>query len=405
MVGPVLAVAGLLGIGLATLTPVPETATLPFFCMVCDTGALVDAVLNVALFVPFGIGLRMMGLRLPGVLLAAFTTTLLIEATQFQLIAGRDTGLRDLLTNTLGGLVGGALCGWWHQIVRPTRVVSTGLALSVGALFLVCQAATTWALQPDSLVPPWWAQIAPDRAEFTDVFEGEVLRVSIGGRPISGSDRLDEGMARREGFLAGEGLSASLVTFRISDRIVPIVEVSDAEEREVAFLGLSESGIAFRSRRKGQRLGLKSPVLFARTAERVEAGDTVSAEGFQKGATLGVRSGTPGARSEKLMEPSASWILSLFLPVPPRYHLAAATVMAAVWLLAVFLALGYWLTDSAGAWSAVPVAGTIVLLGVGLFVLPSLGGLPPSGVGEWLTAVVGAGAGNAARRAVMLWAR
>lgn len=75
--------------------------------------SVIELVGNVALFVPLGMALRW---RFPRVGLTeatgiAFGTSVVIEALQTVIPAGRWTDTTDVITNTAGGLIGAALRG------------------------------------------------------------------------------------------------------------------------------------------------------------------------------------------------------------------------------------------------------------------------------------------------------
>jgi VanZ like family len=115
-IGRLLAVVGLLFIAAATLTPLPQqsaaAAATPLWCLVCGEDGGVDVLNNILLFVPLGLGLRLMRLRTSHVVLLAASVSLAIELLQLIVITGRDASLSDLLTNTLGswtGALGGSI--------------------------------------------------------------------------------------------------------------------------------------------------------------------------------------------------------------------------------------------------------------------------------------------------------
>ncbi|MGH7318994.1 MAG: VanZ family protein, partial [Candidatus Rokuibacteriota bacterium] len=92
---------------IGTLWPMtPRGEPVPFFCLLCGEHGLADWILNVALFVPLGVGLVIAGLRPATAVGIGLATTIGVEALQVNVVAGRDTSLSDILSNTLGTLVG-----------------------------------------------------------------------------------------------------------------------------------------------------------------------------------------------------------------------------------------------------------------------------------------------------------
>ena len=69
-------------------------------------GSALDAVLNVAVFVPPGLLLATLGWRLLAVLAAALATTLSVEVAQYLTDWGRTADVNDLITNVAGAAIG-----------------------------------------------------------------------------------------------------------------------------------------------------------------------------------------------------------------------------------------------------------------------------------------------------------
>src|SRR6185437_8188349 len=105
--GVILAALGFAFIAIMTLTPQPgPPAFAPSLCVLCGEMAVQDIILNVILFVPFGMGMRLAGVRRHRVIAISFCLTVVIELLQMHIIAGRDSSLGDVITNTLGGVLG-----------------------------------------------------------------------------------------------------------------------------------------------------------------------------------------------------------------------------------------------------------------------------------------------------------
>lgn len=73
---------------------------------VTNVDATVDFIANVGLFLPAGVLLAVRGARPWVALVVGAGTSCCVEAAQFFLIAGRITDINDLLSNTLGALLG-----------------------------------------------------------------------------------------------------------------------------------------------------------------------------------------------------------------------------------------------------------------------------------------------------------
>ncbi|KQO11801.1 hypothetical protein ASF06_04055 [Agreia sp. Leaf244] len=72
-------------------------------------GAVVDAVLNVGVFMPLGLLLAAAAIRFPVALLIGLLLSVTIELSQFVAQVGRTSDVNDLITNTTGTALGWAL--------------------------------------------------------------------------------------------------------------------------------------------------------------------------------------------------------------------------------------------------------------------------------------------------------
>jgi glycopeptide antibiotics resistance protein len=72
-------------------------------------GAVVDAVLNVGVFIPLGVLLAAAALRFPAALLIGLLLSVVIEVSQYFVQVGRTSDVNDLITNTTGTVLGWAV--------------------------------------------------------------------------------------------------------------------------------------------------------------------------------------------------------------------------------------------------------------------------------------------------------
>jgi glycopeptide antibiotics resistance protein len=80
--------------------------------------SVIDAVLNVGVFVPLGLLLAAAAIRLPVTFLIGLLLTLGIETTQYLTQVGRTADINDVLTNTTGTVLGWAAGAAVVQITR-----------------------------------------------------------------------------------------------------------------------------------------------------------------------------------------------------------------------------------------------------------------------------------------------
>ena len=165
--GAILASCGLVGIAVATLVPyaIDEARQQPTaWCLACGGLWLTDFISNVALFLPLGVGLALLG---NGVFAAIVVTTglsFLVELCQFiGLPPGRSSALADVVANGAGGAIGAAVVIGWTQFARPrpraSALLATGWAMYGAALML----ATAFVLGPrdDDMKAPFSVTPSP----------------------------------------------------------------------------------------------------------------------------------------------------------------------------------------------------------------------------------------------------
>ncbi len=92
---------------LVPLSEIVDAVTPPFELL------LVESVLNVLLFVPFGAALALRRLSLGRTVVAAVALSAAVELGQLLVVPGRTTSVDDLLLNTTGALVGHVLLSSW----------------------------------------------------------------------------------------------------------------------------------------------------------------------------------------------------------------------------------------------------------------------------------------------------
>ena len=368
---------GALGfIGLATLIPYPEQAELsrstPLGCLVCGELGGVDVVLNVALFVPLGISLRLMGMRTWQCVVVAFATSLGVEAAQATLVAGRDPSVSDLLTNTSGGLLGAALGAHLRRLWRPGPALAARLAFAAGAGWLALLAGTAWAVRPAPGRAPVRIEWAP-RLPLVDTFAGRIEAVEVEGSVAAG-DLSILATARLDGW---------------TEHLAPAVDLVGPRGTMTARLGQLGQKVTFGLRANASRLRLRPPSVKVYRALPPAGGQRVQLAGGLRGATLWARAEAEGSvqSAELALTPGLGWLLLLpltFYPFDYRPDLTTAGWVALPLLLA-----GFWAGRRA-AWSLrTSAAGAVALLALGLAVVPELFGVEADG---WRCWAAGAGA-------------
>ena len=321
-------------IGLLTLWPVPAQAPLsaatPFFCLPCGDSGLSDILLNVVLFLPFGMGLRRSGMRLEKVTLVAAGFSLVIELLQLTVIPGRDASAADIVTNALGAFLGGWIAGAGSQALFPGARWAAYLAGGWALAGVVTAAVTAWSLDPSFRASIWYGQWAPFGGE-PGWFDGSILAVELGSRPLS-HWRLSDSESRRAELMRDTvRLAATVVSIAPPEERLHIVAVADSAGRMVT-LSQRQRNLSFGVRTRAADVYLHSPVFLAPGVMPETPGDTVGIEGhYWNGAGL-----VQGLRGE--LSPLDGWSLLIGAPVGSRL----AIIASFVWLLGWFAPIGFY---------------------------------------------------------------
>jgi hypothetical protein len=388
--GRYVALAAAALIGFATLTPRPDQAHLialtPPWCLVCGQLGAVDVLLNVALFVPFGAGLRMAGWSLLRTGAAAFVVSAAVEVAQ-SIIPGRDPSLSDVVTNSIGGVLGAALAGWSPHLATPTPRTARWLAAAWATVWLAQTALAAALIQP-ALPRSWyWGQLAPDLPQF-EQFTGEVRVATAGPRQIR-IGRLGRSADIRNALLAGEELRATTTPGRTTAGLAPIVSLFDEQQREIVLLGRWGDDLVYRLRTRTFDFRLRPPGM--RLANAFRAADTlveVTGRYDPSAGTFAASLQGAQARVERVVPLDAQWAWSLLLPFPYAHGIESAG-LTALWVFGWMLLLGYW----AMAYRPVALVGAMLVLAVGLGALPRLWDLAPATMIDWLAGLGGLAGG------------
>ena len=346
-------------------------ALTPPWCLVCGDLGAVDVLLNVALFVPLGVGLRMAGWPLLRAAATAFAVSAAVELVQ-SAIPGRDPTLSDIVTNSVGGALGAALAGWSAHLVTPVPHTARLLAAGWATLWLAQTAATAALIQP-ALPRSWyWGQLAPDLPQF-EQFTGRVDSATAGPRRIR-IGRLGRSADVRNALLAGEDLRATTTPGGATAGLAPIVSLFDGQQREIALLGRWGDDLVYRLRTRSFDFRLRPPGI--RLPNAFHAADTlvqVTGRFDPSAGTFAASLGGTQVRIERIVPLDAQWGWSLLLPFPYA-HGIESTWLTALWVFGWMVMLGYW----AMAYRPAALAGAGLVLVLGLGAVPRLWELPPA---------------------------
>lgn len=389
--GRVLAAGWGLVIAAATLWPMPHNTLIreqaSVWCLVCGSAGLVDVVLNIALFVPLGLSLRLSGVSLGRTVLWCGLLSLSIEVVQ-SVVPGRFAGVSDILTNTTGALLGAAFLAWGPTAVRPAAQVARLLFAVALLLWGGLWAGTAFLLQPALPEEHWNGLIAPFRPPY-EQFTGSVLEVSLASIPIRW-EALPRAAHQRAAFLAGDSISATVVAGPETRRFAPIAVVAAHPDRILILLGQRGRSMEMTVRLRASDLRLRSPAVQADRAFSSSRGDTVTVWGGVRDG--GVYAGSTSGPGRTLrLRPSLGWMLLLPFDRPVTAA-GAVALLAVIWIVLHLTPLAYWSRWTERRGLALTALLIVVLLGLGL--VPPAFGLTATPLYEWAAAAAAIAGGR-----------
>jgi len=274
-VGIFLTGSGLLAILLLTLGTDTELPGEPIssFCLLCGARGLADAILNVALFVPFGAGLSIL-LNVGWSVLGSGLVSLFVEIAQTGM-SGRYPTLGDVIFNTLGGGAGALLVLFARKLpaVLPTppKKLAIGSALFPIAVFL----ATALLVEPSYPETEYYGQWKHELGHLAP-YPGEVLSAHVGDHPLP-DNRLRDTAPVKAALEAGEPIRFSVTTVERSRYPAHILAIYDDTQTEVFMVMDLPEKLRFRRRTWSVVLRLDQPFHTWHGALPRSLGDTVDA--------------------------------------------------------------------------------------------------------------------------------
>jgi VanZ family protein len=397
-VGTVVAALSVLVIAVATLTPDPTAGYQPVaLCIACGSLGGVDFFLNILLFIPLGVGLRLRGIAPWRAWLFALAVTITVEALQIRVVAGRDASIGDVISNATGALVGILLAEHWRSLVFPSPRRSRRLAVCAALAWLAAIAFGAWAVTPSIGSGPYEVLWAPDLHEI-ELFGGEVLDASLNGAPLARNQPIVPAGSLAERVARDTvTLGARIVAPRPSYDIAPILSIASRDDSMLVVLGQDANDLVFRVRLKAGQLRLRMPM--AASADAIApVGDTLQLTGtIARGRVLRVelRGRSTETTAMVSLDPFLLWNM-----VSPIRHFRPSTiaVLSIVWVVLLVAPLSWWSGRAVGVVTnrargrALAAAGLAVAIVLGLAAVPPLFGFDVARPAHWIAAVVSAAA-------------
>jgi uncharacterized membrane protein YdcZ (DUF606 family) len=395
--GRVLAALGAAAIAWLTLQPEPDAAVLaastPLWCLVCGERGGVDVILNLLLFTPLGLGLRLAGLSWRRALVTSALLSLGVELLQLTVVEGRDASLSDLLSNTGGAALGAALAARLDTLVHPSPDVAQRLLLGCGAGWLSLLALSAWLQGPwvggGALTSIWAGGAGPEP------YPGQVRSVRRDGAMLPADGPLPDGesvrAALREGTIALEAAVQAGPPVH-GRRWIYVIDESGARR---LFLSQQGRSAVFGMPARSIRFRLNPPTVVLPDAFPGAAGAEVTLRAGQRDRQVWLESAYAGGSSRiaLALSPAHGW--ALLTPYGLGLGRTARMITGAL-LFALVAPLGYWAGATGRPHAAFALGGILFL---GLAGLPALSRFPAVHWSEWLAVVAAAAAGWALQRA------
>jgi hypothetical protein len=379
-----------------TLMPLPSqaprSALTPITCLVCGEAGTVDVLLNVCLFVPLGLFLRLLGWRRSMVIWCGILTTLGVETAQLLVIPGRDASPSDVITNSAGTVIGAVLAERGASLLAPTASAAVRLVVAAAGLPALVLAGTAWLLVPSPPASVWYGQHAPDLGMY-EQFRGTILDASLG------SSRMPVGPLRnspalRENFLTeGPSIEARFVAGPKPPGPAPIVSVFDENRRKVILLGQGGRWLFFETRMRSDDLRFRTLSFTLPSMPVPTVGDTLSMVGRAEGGRVYVTvTGPRGTLEDRYrLSPGLGW--ALVSPVPRPVGRDAA-VLSMLWVALLWVPFGFYAGSSVSRGSEGRKVGAVVGAGgtaaaLGMLMTPAMTGVPIPGPAEWIGLAAG----------------
>jgi hypothetical protein len=388
----------LLVIAFVTLTPRGDLEHLTsgrgfLLCLFCGQQVLVDTLLNIALFIPYGMLLRALGLRMRNVILVTALTSLGIELLQWGVIPGRQPQLRDLLANWAGGALGGLLASHWRVLAVPTPRQAGRLAAGSASIWVLHLIFTSWALTPSPSIAfdHYWVQWTHDFPH-TQPFRGSVLDATLNDRPIRDGPYTDVHVLERELRHVPSMLKVSAVGALPTSGRSQIVAI--ANERYQVALRLQQVGCDFeyKVRLRAANFGLNHPALRLAAPCRSGGEEPILFSGRldSGGLTLSARDNATFYEGGLSFTPNLGWSL---LP-PFEFAFTDPRPASFAWITSLLSVIAFW-AGNAAQWKRAILA-LVATVVTSLLSIPLYFGFDPVSWTEWVAATLAVIVGLAA---------
>jgi len=384
-----LTTVALMAIAALTLRSAPDqildAQRTPLTCLVCGDVGGADVLLNIALFVPLGIGLAGLRRSLRFTIAAAFLVSLSVEVLQYSVVVGRDATLSDLLTNTAGGALGWAVAVSAGRLLAPDRRDAIRLTLAGTSIWVTVWVVSAWALHAAPPGGRYWGQWAHDFGG-RGTFAGKILAASLDGRPLP-DGRLTDTPGVRSRISSNEfDLTIEATSGRRWEDNAQIFGLANEDGDIFLEWRQKNRDYEFTMRSRAALLRFHSPELLLRGAAPDRPGLPVRLTAAWHHGVITATAEVAGRTTTRrlTLAPSGNWALVW----PWRRDRGAATARTgAVWLGFTLVMIGLWAGRTGGWHPAGLVSAAMIALALGL--IPPLFGLHATSAADWMSAALG----------------
>ncbi len=368
---------GLAAVAVFTLLPARGTDTSSWFaCLLCGQFALADAARNMLLFAPLGVGFGLLRLPARTALLAAALLSGSAELLQI-FIPGRYAGISDVMSNTLGCVIGVSLvmtARWWiHPSPRLASMLSAGWALLAAGSILL----TGYLLQPPYPETTYYGQWTPNLGHL-EWYRGKVLDARVGSRFIR-SRNLEHSDSVRADLLQGAPIEVvALAGPRVSG-LASLFSIAGELQRRIILIGPDGDDLVYRYRMRASDFRLAQPDFRIKGAMALEEGDSIRIKVWGNGQGYCITANR-GTNCDLRFAAGTGWRF-LF----PTEHIPAwmNTGLDILWIATLLAPFGFWFRTT---WSS-GAAGLLIVLALAL--VPNTGGLLTTRLVDWAGGGIG----------------
>jgi VanZ like family len=350
-----------------------------------------DAVLNVILFIPFGVGLRLAGLSRRRAFAIGLVTTITVELLQLY-IPGRDTSLGDVFTNSFGGFLGILIADVWRVVLIPDRRAAKRLAVGWTVLWAVVLMASAELTHISLTTSTMWGVWTPEDLHH-DYFPGKVLSATAAGLPYPGGMNGASEDVRRRFVADSVVVQGSVVGAALSGTYSSVANIYDYQQQQLFMLGQRRGNLIFSLRMRTADVHVKTPTIrldgvFPR--HRPVKLDTIVVAGGLVHQALWIRAEDQGVVRERTLPMDSGLGWSYLLPFDYEYG-PEAPWLSVLWLAGLSAPAMHWATRAGRRASYAVLAA----LAAALLLIPFAAGAHATAWWEWLGLAAGACIGAA----------